>query len=210
MEGVADMSGTVDLSAVGPGLAEPVSGSQAIFRACLDAMSRPGTVQVIVSDAEPPRGLGAAACAVLLSLLDQDTALWVEPSTVWRATDIAAYFRFHTGCTIAASIGDAEFVLASRFADLPALNTLRQGTPYFPEQGATLVLEVSALQSAFVRQLKGPGTTARSVLSAPDLNDSFLSQWQELRRGFPCGIDLFLTCGTQLCALPRTTKIGDR
>ena len=58
-----------------PGFADPVGAAQTTFRAVLGAMAEPGRILDVAVDLTPPRPLGRAAAAVVLSLLDDDTPL---------------------------------------------------------------------------------------------------------------------------------------
>ena len=60
------------------GFADPVHDAQRSFRAVLDAMSRPGRIAQITG-VTAPGPLGAAAGAVLLTLVDHETRLWLDP-----------------------------------------------------------------------------------------------------------------------------------
>jgi alpha-D-ribose 1-methylphosphonate 5-triphosphate synthase subunit PhnH len=198
------MNAMLDLAEVGSGFSNPVMTSQAVFRAGLHALSRPGTVVGIDSDAEPPQGVGKAACAMLLSLLDLDTSLWIAPSFARGTQD---YFRFHTGCVIAGAAPQADFLLIGCGDALPTLGTLRSGNEYFPEHSTTVIREVSRMQAGPGRRWTGPGIDSEIELDIPEVDFGFVREWRQSWRLFPRGVDIFLTCGARLCGLPRTTQI---
>ncbi|MBL8584289.1 MAG: phosphonate C-P lyase system protein PhnH, partial [Rhizobiaceae bacterium] len=52
------------------GFAQPVFDAQAVFRAVMDAMARPGSVHAIGERATPPSPLLPATAAVALALCD--------------------------------------------------------------------------------------------------------------------------------------------
>lgn len=193
-----------DLARVGPGFADPVFESQAAFRGCLAALAAPGTVVSLGTGLEPVPGVRAAAGALLLSLLDQDTRLWLSPGVATSHT--ATSLKFHTGCSLAATPGEAEFALVAGEAELPALEAFSAGSDEYPERSATIVLEVPAILDSGWR-LSGPGVRGAALLSVPALGGGFLQQWERNRARFPRGVDLFLSCGDRLCGLPRTTRI---
>jgi len=193
-----------DLAAVGPGFADPVFESQAAFRGCLTALATPGTIVSLGAGLHALPGLDPAAGALLLALLDQDTRLWLSPGSA--GASIATSLKFHTGCSLAAEPGEADFALVARVEELPPLEAFSAGSQEYPERSATVVLQVPALGAAGWR-LSGPGVRGESRLSVPALGDGFLAEWQRNHARFPRGIDLYLSCGERLCGLPRTTRI---
>jgi len=192
----------MDLTGVVPGFGDPAADSQGVFRGCLAALSRPGELVELDVQMEPVPGVHRAALALLLAMLDQDTRLWLSPSVVPAATML----KFHTGCTLAALPGEANFALARNFAELPPLESFAAGSDEHPEHSATVLLQVHEFAGACWR-LSGPGILGTRRLDAPALGAGFLAQWQRNHERFPCGVDLFLVNGARLCGLPRTTQI---
>ena len=68
------MSASVEL----PGFTDPVTDAQATFRAVLDAMARPGTIHSAGECLAAPAPLDRATAAVLLTLVDHETPLWLD------------------------------------------------------------------------------------------------------------------------------------
>jgi alpha-D-ribose 1-methylphosphonate 5-triphosphate synthase subunit PhnH len=194
----------LDLAAVGPGFADPVLDSQAAFRGCLEALATPGTVVTLGAGLHALPGLDPAAGALLLALLDQDTRLWLSHGAA--GARIATSLKFHTGCSLAATPGEADFALVARLDELPPLEAFSAGSQEYPERSATVVLQVPALVDAGWR-LSGPGVRGEARLQVPGLQEAFLAQWERNRALFPRGVDLYLSCGERLCGLPRTTRI---
>lgn len=182
------------------GFAEPVLDAQRCFRAVLDAMSRPGRVQRLAGLPEPPAPLGATAAAVLLTLADADTPVWLD-----AGADAAAWLRFHAGAPLVPRPAEAAFLLAC--GRPPALRDLAQGTDEEPHRSATLVLQVASLEEGTGWRLTGPGIEQAHRLRVTGLPAEFLAEWQANRARFPCGVDLILCAGDCLAALPRTTTL---
>lgn len=198
------MSGAALLTA---GFADPARDSQRCFRAVLEAMSRPGRVQRLEPAllAEPPRPLGRAAAAVLLTLVDPDTPVWLDPD----AAAAAPWLAFHAGCPWAARPEEAAFVLGFGAAP-PALAALAPGTEEAPQEGATLVLMVATLAEgpgAGAWQLRGPGIETEHHLRVTGLAPGFAASWAANHARFPRGVDVILCAGDALAALPRSVRI---
>jgi alpha-D-ribose 1-methylphosphonate 5-triphosphate synthase subunit PhnH len=189
--------------AVGAGFGDAALASQRVFRGALEALSRPGRIVQVPSDAEPPAGLQPAAAALALTLLDQDTRLWLDGP---GAAQAAAFLRFHTGCPITRNAGEADFVLLPALL-LPPLETFACGSDEYPNRSATLLLQVDSLDAGEGWRLSGPGIRGAARLRVGGLAAGFAAQWARNARRFPCGVDVFFACGERLCALPRTTRI---
>lgn len=195
-----------DLHHMVAGFDNEAFGSQAVFRAALDALSHPGRpLDMPLGTALPRQGHGAAA-ALLLGLLDADTTLWL--SAALTNSDAAAWLRFHTGCQIVADAATAQFVWVAQGDDMPALNGLRGGSDAYPDTSATCVLEVPNLQAdAAGWLLQGPGIATQRHLGVPGVPPDFVAQWADNHASFPRGVDVFLATATQIAGLPRTTRI---
>jgi alpha-D-ribose 1-methylphosphonate 5-triphosphate synthase subunit PhnH len=201
----------IDLASVGAGFADPVLESQAAFRGCLAALATPGTVVSLGTEMDALPELDAAAGALLLALLDQDTRLWISPG--FATEHVATTLKFHTGCSFAASPGEADFALVRSAKELPPLDAFSAGSVEYPERSATVVLQVPAILDTGWRhdevgwRLSGPGIRDEVRLSVPALGDAFLEQWERNQARFPRGVDMFFCSGERLCGLPRTTRI---
>ena len=187
------------------GFADPVASSQVVFRDSLEALSHPGQLMEFASSAKAPVGVHAASGALLLALLDQDTRLWVSPGLA--CGDAPGYFRFHTGCTLTVDPAAADFALVAAPDELPPLDAFPPGSESYPDRSATLVVQVASLEAGRGWTLSGPGIRSTRCLAADGLGEAFVSQWAQNRRGFPCGVDVFLACGGRVAGLPRTTRL---
>ena len=196
---------SMDLRQVAPAFSDPALASQAVFRAALLALSRPGLVQSIRCDAQFPAGAHPAAAAVLLALLDPDCTLWLSPTLA--AGPAAHDLRFHTGCTLVDRPGAARFAWVASPAELPALDTFALGSEFEPELSTTCIVQVDAIDDAAGWTLRGPGIRDRHRLGVAGLGAGFVAQWQANHALFPRGIDLLFCAGDRLTGLARTTAI---
>ncbi|HVC59846.1 MAG TPA: phosphonate C-P lyase system protein PhnH [Acetobacteraceae bacterium] len=185
-----------------PGFADPVAGAQSCFRAVLDAMARPGRIREVGTDLTPPAPLAPATAAVLLTLLDYDTPVWLDPAFAGARN----WVGFHCGAPIVAAIGACRFAVALA---LPELAALPSGTHEAPEDAATLILQVNAFGRGRTYRLAGPGLRVPALLSVDLLPAGFATAWQENHALFPRGADIVLCAGTALAALPRSVTLQE-
>ncbi|OUM00831.1 phosphonate C-P lyase system protein PhnH [Variovorax sp. JS1663] len=203
---------TTDLSAVGAGFSDLALGSQAVFRAALQALSHPGRIVDLPHDAEVPQHGHAASAALLLALLDPDCRLWLSPSLA--GSDAAAWLRFHSGCTLVDDPAQAQFAWIASSDEAPAFDRFAQGTDVAPEQSTTCVVDVPSLSDGEDEEgwtLRGPGIRTHTRLCVdglpPALAQRLVAPRAAQHAAFPRGVDLFLATQYQIVGLPRTTQI---
>lgn len=189
-----------------PGFDNPVDDAQQVFRATLDAMARPGTVQPLPASSGVPDGLSPAQAALLLTLADADTPVWL-PVEVPAA--VRAFLRFHCGCPLVDDVRAATFVCVPAGHAQPALADCAQGEPAYPDRSATLIVEMESLADGEPLTLRGPGIETTHALRVAGLPAGFRTEWRANHAVFPLGVDLLLTSGEQFCALARTTQLED-
>jgi len=206
------------LAHMGAGFADPVRGAQQAFRVLLGAMSEPGRLHVLhdaatdglaPDDAEMRPPLGIAMAATLLTLLDADTPAHLAGAL--GNDDARAWLRFHTGARDVPAAAGMTAALA-RDVDAALWNALALGSDEAPQAGATLIVEVDALSDqplagGIALTLRGAGIDSSRNLAVAGLPAAFW-QWRiALQAELPRGVDLVLVCGTQLAAIPRSTRI---
>jgi alpha-D-ribose 1-methylphosphonate 5-triphosphate synthase subunit PhnH len=185
-----------------PGFADPVGDAQSTFRAVLDAMARPGQVHHVGSALTAPAPLDRATAAVLLTLVDNETPLWVDSG----AAEARAWLAFHCGAAIVDAPNAAMFALTLSLSDLQQFSA---GTHEMPESSATLIVQVAALDAGARYRLSGPGLRSPVVLAVTGLPADFARIWQDNHAQYPCGVDVVLCADTALAALPRSVAIED-
>ncbi|MDP3228847.1 MAG: phosphonate C-P lyase system protein PhnH [Acidovorax sp.] len=200
---------TPTLASLGAGFSNEAFGSQAVFRAVLQALSHPGSPVGIAHDAQVPTAVHCASAAVLLALLDSDCTLWLSPRIA--ASDAGAWLRFHTGCTLVAQPGQARFAWVGEGDAMPVLSGLAQGTDTYPDQSTTCLIDVALAQAcegdAGTWRLSGPGIQHTAALQVVGLPTDFARQWAANHAAFPRGVDVLLGTPTHIVGLPRTTRI---
>lgn len=167
------------------------------FRAVMEAMARPGRI-VRLQGALAPVPVSRAAAAVLLTLCDPDTPLWLAPSHDSAA--LRAWLAFHTGAPLATP-ETCRFALGSWAALLP-VDRFAAGTPEYPDRSATLIVERDTLEN------KGPAFTGPGIRGLARLDLPETDAFHRNAARFPLGFDCLFTCGNSLAALPRSTRIA--
>jgi len=178
------------------GLADPARDGARAFRAALQAMARPGRIEGVTGVA-PPAPCSVAAGALILTLCDTTTPLYLAPSHDTEA--LRGWITFHTGAPFTGP-EDAMFALGT-WAALQPVTRFAIGTAEYPDRSATLIVEVAAL-TATGATLSGPGIETEARLSLPE-TEAFRAN----RRRFPLGFDTYLACGDRLAGLPRSTRV---
>ena len=167
------------------------------FRALMNAMARPGTIEPL-SGAAAPAPLSTAAATLLLTLADHDTPLFLAGGCDTPA--VRDWIAFHTGAPIAQR-AEATFALGAWDALLP-LGDYRIGTPEYPDRSATLIVEMARLSNKGT-PLRGPGIKDAASLALPDPATCAANNAL-----FPLGLDFYFTAQDRVAALPRSTRIG--
>lgn len=190
------MTATASLSG---GFTRPAEDAAYAFRACLQAMARPGHI-VCVAGAEPPAPLSVAAGVALLVLCDGETPVYLAPGH--DRSDVRQWLAFHTGAPVVTDPAAAVFALG-RWTRLLPLDAYTTGSDENPEGSATLIVERETLRPKGAR-LTGPGIACAAYLALPEIGP-----FRRNRALFPRGLDFLFTCGQQLAALPRSTIVEE-
>ncbi len=190
-----------------PGMADPVHDAQSVFRSAMNALAQPGTVQQLDDlTLSPPAPLSVAATALVLTLCDYDTPLWLDP--VLAANEaVRNYIRFHTAAPFVVSPAEAAFALVSAPGLLPAIASFSTGTAEYPDRSTTIILMVDELYENAGVTLKGPGIKTGKQFSIAPAPAMFWRQMQDNSRLYPLGVDVILAGTNQVAGLPRSTKI---
>lgn len=196
-----------ETSPIDGGFGRPVFDAQAVFRAVMDAMARPGTVRAMGERAAPPPPLSATAAAVALTLCDSDTPLWLD-QPLQSTTAVRSWLAFHCGAPLALTPLDAHFALIASPPDMVALDAFAQGTQDYPDRSATIVLQVTSLSTGRSLRLEGPGIEKAAMLAPATLPRHFAEQWRQNNQRFPRGVDLVFAAPEGVACLPRTTRVA--
>ncbi|MDR5746723.1 phosphonate C-P lyase system protein PhnH [Caballeronia sp. LZ029] len=201
----------IDMTRLVPGFNDTVHDAQRVFRALLDALSRPGSIVAI--DAALPDNhamrdaLGGrvplAAFASLLALTDYSTPVFIE-----REDDVLGdALRFHASAPLTRDRREAAFAYIDDARGMPSLDAFSHGDPEAPEDSATLFIRVPSLTEGEPLVWRGPGIAQSRMVGIAGLSRDFWRERAALTALFPCGIDCYFVAGGSLVGLPRTTHV---
>lgn len=178
------------------GFADPAPASRCVFRALMAALAEPGTVHVVAPLASPPAPFPTALGTIGLTLCDDETPVWLDPTFGESA---ARWLSFHAGSP-SADLAQCAFA----FRAAVDVSGLHVGTETYPDRSATLIAPTAFRGTAFTAS--GPGISGERTI-ALDLPPAFADTWAANHALFPRGVDAFLVDGDAVMGLPRSTKL---
>ena len=189
-----------------PGFSDLIHDSQTTFRVLLESLSRPGTVNSITVKLTPPSGLNIACAAACLTLLDLETQVWLQPGLDEK---IKNWLLFHTGCRFTEDSSQADFAVIWNLDSMPDLSEFKLGTPVYPENSTTLIVQVANCDRATANHklLKGAGINGQIAMPIA-LSDSFWQQWQQNHHSYPLGVDIYFFWEDKVIGLPHTSTLN--
>lgn len=204
------------LNRIGGAMRQPVDGTQAAFRALLDAFASPGRVVALprlsMDGIQPPTGgdgrpLDLGLTALLLTLLDRETTVRLHGTL--GSDDALAYLRFHTGVR-AASQPSFE-VLTARALDAACCAGFELGSDEAPQHGATVIVLVDAFDrdDAPCLHLQGPGIADTQTLQVAGVSRDVWAWRQARQADYPRGLEMVFVCDHRIAALPRSTRVQE-
>jgi alpha-D-ribose 1-methylphosphonate 5-triphosphate synthase subunit PhnH len=183
----------------------PVDAARA-FRAILKALSEPGRLVPLEAQLSPPEPLHRGAAAVILTLIDNETPVYLDAPLAVPA--VIEWLRFQTGAPLAGDPGDAAFLVLAEPARFDAFERLAIGSADYPDRSATLLLMVDRIVPATAPCLSGPGMNGTAGIGTePDLP----RLWPALQRNhalYPLGFDCLLVAPGTVAGLPRSTCVA--
>jgi alpha-D-ribose 1-methylphosphonate 5-triphosphate synthase subunit PhnH len=183
--------------------AHSVFDSQRNFRELLQAMARPVTPRVVPVLAAAPAPILPASMAVLLTLCDADTALWLQQPN----DEVASHLRFHAGVRLVQQPACADFALITEPSSMPPLTEFAHGELRYPDRSASLIVQVDGFDDNAGRRFAGPGIREVEQLAIEGLPAEFWQQRAAMNAQLPLGVDLIFISGERMVALPRTTRV---
>jgi alpha-D-ribose 1-methylphosphonate 5-triphosphate synthase subunit PhnH len=199
-----------------PVLTPRAAREQRTFRALLDSMARPGSVRLLpAGQAEQQDPLLAVAEA----LVDHEVTFAVLP----RGGELTEQILRSTGSRVAA-VEEADYVFCDAASLAEALRTSKEGTPEFPDEGATVICSIWRLAEDGQTGARADGQAGRRgslLLSGPGIRetagievDGFsaeaLAVFAQRNAAPPLGLDLVLVdADGSVVSLGRYTRIQE-
>lgn len=183
--------------------ADPVFDSQRNFRELLQAMARPGAPRALPSLPPAPAPATPEAMAVLLTLCDQATPVWLQANR----PELAQHLRFHAGTPLVDAPHAADFALIADAQAMPSLDAFALGDPRYPDRSTTLIVQVDGLRAGTGPRFAGPGIRESARCAIDGLPERFWRERAALAARLPLGVDCFFVAARQVLALPRTTRL---
>jgi len=191
-----------------------VFDAQKHYRTLLQCTARPGTIgQLDDALIEVPPQLNRASALLALTLLSADCTFHVTEET-------PAAEQFLRGETMArpAAAEEVDFLFVTDAGRTEEVDRAKPGILAYPEQGATVVVQVNALSpapmpNALRLALSGPGIESEAVVFVLGAPERLFEILRDRNAEFPLGVDAYLTCdslsaGPCVLGLPRTTRIA--
>ena len=187
----------MDVDTLTGGFADAPRDSAYAFRALMNVMARPGTIERLAG-ATPPAPLSVAAGTLLLTRTVPDTPVYLAGAADTEA--VRDWIAFHIGAPLVSA--NAAMFACGTWDALAPIDAYPQGTPAYPDRSATLIVERDSLEAEGI-DLTGPGIREKAALNLPE-QDAFARN----ARRFPLGLDFYFTCGDRVAGLPRSTRVG--
>ncbi|MDQ7092532.1 phosphonate C-P lyase system protein PhnH [Desulfosporosinus sp. PR] len=183
---------------------------QAVYRQTLDAMSRPGLIKNIRSQAlkaEMAAGCYGSTLVLALMLFDTEVTFKVCSQAEAEITKLISQLTYAR----AAELASADYILVLQDAaaeDLEtAFNKSYPGDLLNPHKGATILIEAEAVSNGRNLRLTGPGIQEEQYIDVK-ASPCWIDLRAEKNREYPLGVDVMFTDGeSNILCLPRTTQI---
>ena len=190
-----------------------VHDCQRIFRTLMMAMAFPGRIRqldpVTLSNISKTFGF---VIQPLLTLLDLETGYYIHTMDSQLKQKIDNYLETNTTSS-PCDPESADFILSLEPSAKKIFTSVKKGTLFCPNQGATLLYHVDEITCPADRRdetftLTGPGIKDMASLTIKGLDPDEPTMWKTSRKDYPTGIDIFLVSTTgDIVGIPRSVNI---
>jgi len=194
---------------------DDVFDSQAVFRALLDALSRPGKICRLPERVyrSPPRGFCPPALSILKTLCDHRVSFSLVSGN--RTAELSRYLEVNLATPVE-DVQKADYVIFDGTTFDEDFMRLKRGSSEFPESSATALLCVGRLAEGTVEIdtpscrlcCAGPGVQDRTFLTVTGLDPRYNETRARVNNVSPLGIDIFLVDPAgRVAGIPRSTSV---
>ena len=187
------------------GFQNPVIDATMCFRLILTAISHPAQPVALPAKLPSCDVLNGAAVAIVLTLGDVDTNIYLAPECDTAAT--REYLKFHTGCAITDTPCAATFAVLTAKSNVDILDTLPHGTDEHPDRSATIILLCDDITNAAGHIVSGPGIQGKKHFNVARLPELFWDKIFMNHTCFPRGLDFIFASSRHIAALSRTSRL---
>ena len=186
------------------GFDDPALESPNTFRSILAAMENPGQLSTICENPNAPAAFNSASAATCLALLDHETPVWTDVD--WQ-NPVVNWLQFGCRCSVVTEPCMAQFVIITKPATMPSLDTFRIGRFEYPDKATTMVVQVDDILPVEEKEYFDSDVFSTTHLELKGISQNFMDQWRQISTRYPFGIDIFITCEDVLTVLPKTKHI---
>ena len=197
------------------------------FRAMLQTLSRPGTIEALaLSD----QSQCLPETALMLALIDVETKFSVISSLDDIDAQVWARLLGSASGAPIAELPNAEWVLSFGEPSAQDLNSLARGSADEPEAGCRLIVTCDKLEQSASDEdletteraqdddakhqsttigLRGPGVNGEITLHVVGLSEDFFNTLAQVNNSFPAGVDVWF-CDQlgHIAAISRSTELS--
>lgn len=188
-----------------------VHDAQRYYRLLMDSMARPGKINTLYDkEVFPPGAINKATALIAFSLLNADVYFHY---TGVNAEEVNNYILLNTSSS-PVDVKHADFVFLNGKNESPIIPTMKTGSLPYPEEGATVIIDVELISDEFQDgtvgiELRGPGVNGELVVFVKGIQQSILEQLFETNGEFPLGVDAILTDKmNRIICIPRSNRFS--
>lgn len=176
------------------------------FRTILSSLATPATPKEVEGLPDAPAPLLATAAAVILSLADYQTPVWLSPSL--NTESVRKFIRFHTGAPVTSDSRSASFAILEQTEVLEHINQFSVGSDEYPDRSTTLIIQADGAFASHQVEASGPGLSQTVSFGLAGTNKMFWERLQMNAALFPLGLDFLFATPRAVAGLPRSTKLA--
>jgi alpha-D-ribose 1-methylphosphonate 5-triphosphate synthase subunit PhnH len=188
-----------------------VHDAQRYYRLLMDSMARPGKINTLdEKDISPPADLNKATSLIAFALLNADVFFHYEGE---NADAVNSYILLNTSSS-PVDPQHADFIFMKGSADAGIIQDLKVGSLPYPEEGATIVIDVQSIadvstEDSMAIRLQGPGVAGEKLVFVKGVNENVLQVLSEINSEFPLGVDaIFTDLNNRIICIPRSNRFS--